>query len=314
MKKVYTMNRKTREKLQREIDTFNKNIDKARRKGISKDMLPDKLNYIEIMSNRINSSHDLNVTKKLLKTMNKKKSTEILKSENGAKITKGLDEFFKIQVKEKNRNIAEKKKAFKDMGTVNGRPMTEDEFNLMQNNLNASKIRDYNYDFNKKRQADIPWIKKALKNYYEPYNAKDEVYKKNYLNSLKEVLPEHLYHKMKQFMETVPAEQLAISYQTDTSLKIDVNYLHDGDDIDTMNEFVKTTMMDWNRALKRGDSYAIPMDDELFVPSDKEKEELEKIKNKQLKDKEIYKMYKNKDYKKLSKKEKEFMSWYERRY
>lgn len=316
MKRIYTVSRKVREKLQKEIDKFNKKIDKARRSGISKDMLPDKLDYVEVMSKRINSSHDLQVTNKLLKTMNKKKSNDIIESENGAKITKALDDFFKIQVKEKNRNIAEKKKAFKQMGTVAGRPMTEDEYNLMQNNLNSSKIREYNYDFNKKRQVDIPWIKKALKNYYESYNAQDEVYKNNYLRSLREVLPVHLYKRMLEFMKTVPASQLAISYQTDISLKIDVNYLHDGDDIDTMNEFVKTTMMDWNRAMQRGKDYAVPSDDDLYMSKDSEKEYIEKRKAKEKEDRDLYNILKqNKaDKKKLTDKQKQFMRWFERRY
>lgn len=316
MKKIYTVSRKVREKLQKDIDTFNKKIDKARRSGISKDMLPDKLNYIDVMSKRINSSHDLKITNKLLKTMNKKKSDNIIESENGAKITKALDEFFKIQVKEKNRNIEEKKKAFKSMGTVAGRPMTEDEFNLMQNNLNSSKIREYNYDFSKKRQVDIPWIKKALKNYYESYNAQDEIYKQNYLRSLREVLPDHLYKRMLEFMKTVPASQLAISYQTDVSLKIDVNYLHDGDDIDTMNEFVKTTMMDWNRAMQRGKDFAIPSDDELYMNKSSESEYLQKRKAKEKEDRELYNILKqNKaDKKKLTDKQKQFMKWFERRY
>lgn len=316
MKRIYTVSRKVREKLQKEIDKFNKKIDKARRSGISKDMLPDKLDYVEVMSKRINSSHDLQVTNKLLKTMNKKKSNDIIESENGAKITKALDDFFKIQVKEKNRNIAEKKKAFKQMGTVAGRPMTEDEYNLMQNNLNSSKIREYNYDFNKKRQVDIPWIKKALKNYYESYNAQDEVYKNNYLRSLREVLPDHLYKRMLEFMKTVPASQLAISYQTDISLKIDVNYLHDGDDIDTMNEFVKTTMMDWNRAMQRGKDYAVPSDDDLYMSKDSEKEYIEKRKAKEKEDRDLYNILKqNKaDKKKLTDKQKQFMRWFERRY
>lgn len=316
MKRIYTVSRKVREKLQKEIDKFNKKIDKARRSGISKDMLPDKLDYVEVMSKRINSSHDLQVTNKLLKTMNKKKSNDVIESENGAKITKALDDFFKIQVKEKNRNIEEKKKAFRQMGTVAGRPMTEDEYNLMQNNLNSSKIREYNYDFNKKRQVDIPWIKKALKNYYESYNAQDEIYKNNYLRSLREVLPDHLYKRMLEFMKTVPASQLAISYQTDIALKIEVNYLHDGDDIDTMNEFVKTTMMDWNRAMQRGKDYAIPSNDELFMSKDSEKEYIEKRKAKEQEDRNLYNVLKqNKaDKKKLTDKQKQFMKWFERRY
>lgn len=316
MKRIYTVSRKVREKLQKEIDKFNKRIDKARRSGINKDMLPDKLDYVEVMSKRINSSHDLQVTNKLLKTMNKKKSNDVIESENGAKITKALDDFFKIQVKEKNRNIEEKKKAFKQMGTVAGRPMTEDEYNLMQNNLNSSKIREYNYDFNKKRQVDIPWIKKALKNYYESYNAQDEVYKNNYLRSLREVLPDHLYKRMLEFMKTVPASQLAISYQTDIALKIEVNYLHDGDDIDTMNEFVKTTMMDWNRAMQRGKDFAIPSDDELFMSKDSEEEYMKKRKAKEKEDRELYNLLKqNKaDKKKLTDKQKQFMKWFERRY
>lgn len=317
-KKIFTITRKVREKIQKAIKEFNNKIDKAKKRGLTSNQLPDKLNYNDVMMKQIYNENDVKTLFKLTNTMNKKNSTDIVQAKAGAKITKALDNYFKIQTKEKNKHIREKQLAYKNKGTIEGRKMTADEYNLMQNTLNSSKIREYNYNLDSKRQVDIPWIKKALKNYSEPYNAHDEIYKQNYIKSLKEVLPTWAYKKMKKYMETVPAEQLAISYHTDTSLKIEVNYLHDGDDPDTIKEFMKRTIHDWNKTLNRNDDEKLfdEIDNSKHMSNEAIEEWQRNKKNEYAEQKELYNTLKHTKEQngKLSQKQEQFIKWFERRY
>ena len=64
-KKIFTITRKVREKIQRAIKDFNKNIDKAKKRGLTSNQLPDKLNYNDVMMKQIYNENDVKTLFKL---------------------------------------------------------------------------------------------------------------------------------------------------------------------------------------------------------------------------------------------------------
>lgn len=244
MRKRYNIkwSEKDKNKLKNSVRRFNYKIDKLIKNGVDANYLPDKVKVKDIKK-LINTRNEYNLKINQLNRFLRKGAEDIIESENKIKTTKYainesviMKRSINIERKKERERISEieitdrgKKTGFKRGEVVNdrmdeNRPKTA-KFENIKNQTNWNKF-----------------YKNLEREYMERNNARKELYKNNYIKSLRENYGRKA-NKLIKTIENLPAEYVVDMYYKEEQAKISFNYenLDQNARLDTITEI-------WNNA------------------------------------------------------------------
>lgn len=230
-------------KLQRAINTFNRNVRKLRKTEENLDYLPDIVSYNKLRKNII-SRKEFNRVITSLRNFSKKGSGEIYELPSGQKITK-----WEYQEMIKSRGIAIRSLR-KELV-----PLEEaTKLNIM-GNARLQEIKSTINNLNKLEETkgvDLELVKKRIKMYgEESYELRKAIqYRKNYMFSLSQMSSYDNYDKFVDRLEKIKNPIKFFEFISQSNILKDIfNYYPDKNDAQTYGGFTSNQEA-FNRGLE----------------------------------------------------------------
>ena len=194
-------------------------------------ILPPKQNLNDLI-NTISSRNDYNKTLKRLQRFLKKGAEELVTTDQGVKTTKYQVNEMRINIRtinSKRARIIKNESPSTEKGTMG----SIREMNLRPLKTDINKIKPSMW-----KQIVEKLDKQTMDTYY---NARDELYKENYIKSFLDAYGPY-DKKLLERIKDIPAEVLVEMYYYDPNLQIGFNYPVSDEDIQANLNFYKDTL------------------------------------------------------------------------